>query len=171
MRHGYADLLTRPRSWPGLESNRRIRGPPATSVEHSKVKAVSRAGIVRRRRRSTIGLEQAGIDHAGLVEIDARACSTLRQNPPKWNVIQQDVSVFDASPFAGVDIVSAGLPCPPFSVAGKQLGGSDERNLFPSNDQESSTEFGPAPSWLKMSEGWRAALSKVSPGKAGGFSL
>jgi hypothetical protein len=79
-----------------------------------------------------IGLEQAVINHVGLVEIDARACSTLRQNRPKWNVIQQDISVFDATPFAGVDIVSAGLPCPPFSVAGKQLGKSDERNLFPS---------------------------------------
>ena len=30
-----------------------------------------------------IGLEQAGINHVGLVEIDARACSTLRQNRPK----------------------------------------------------------------------------------------
>jgi DNA (cytosine-5)-methyltransferase 1 len=79
-----------------------------------------------------IGLEQAGIDHVGLVEIDARACSTLRQNRPKWNVIEQDLNAFDASRFAGADIVSAGLPCPPFSVAGKQLGKLDERNLFPS---------------------------------------
>jgi len=39
-----------------------------------------------------IGLERAGIHHVGLVEIDARACSTLRQNRPKWNVIQQDVA-------------------------------------------------------------------------------
>jgi site-specific DNA-cytosine methylase len=33
---------------------------------------------------------------------------------------------------SGVDIVSGGLPCPPFSKAGKQLGHNDERNLFPS---------------------------------------
>jgi DNA (cytosine-5)-methyltransferase 1 len=33
--------------------------------------------------------------------------------------------------FKGVDIVSGGLPCPPFSKAGKQLGEDDERNLFP----------------------------------------
>jgi len=79
-----------------------------------------------------IGLEQAGIDHVGLVEISARACSTLRQNRPKWNVIEQDLNTFDATPYAGADIVSAGLPCPPFSVAGKQLGKLDERNLFPS---------------------------------------
>jgi DNA (cytosine-5)-methyltransferase 1 len=79
-----------------------------------------------------IGLERAGIAHVGLVEINARACSTLRQNRPKWNVVEQDLQSFDATPFAGADIVSAGLPCPPFSVAGKQLGKLDERNLFPS---------------------------------------
>jgi DNA (cytosine-5)-methyltransferase 1 len=45
--------------------------------------------------------------------------------------MQADLREFDASPFKGADIVSGGLPCPPFSVAGKQLGESDERNLFP----------------------------------------
>jgi DNA (cytosine-5)-methyltransferase 1 len=79
-----------------------------------------------------IGLETAGIDHVGLVEIDKRACATLRENRPKWNVIEGDLNTFDASAFAGADIVAAGLPCPPFSVAGKQLGILDERNLFPS---------------------------------------
>lgn len=79
-----------------------------------------------------IGLERAGIAHIGLVEINERACATLRQNRPNWNVITRDLNTFDAAPFAGADIVSAGLPCPPFSVAGKQLGSLDERNLFPS---------------------------------------
>jgi DNA (cytosine-5)-methyltransferase 1 len=79
-----------------------------------------------------LGLEQAGIHHAGLIEIDGHACATLRLNRPKWNVMQQDLNTFtDASAFKGVDIVSGGLPCPPFSKAGKQLGENDERNLFP----------------------------------------
>jgi site-specific DNA-cytosine methylase len=47
------------------------------------------------------------------------------------NVIQQDLNTFSATSFRGVDIISGGLPCPPFSVAGKQLGTKDERNLFP----------------------------------------
>src|SRR5579864_1388613 len=78
-----------------------------------------------------LGLEQAGIEHVALVEIDEHACQTLRLNRPKWNVIQDDIAEFDPSPYVGVDIVSGGLPCPPFSVAGKQLGQRDERNLFP----------------------------------------
>src|SRR5450631_921601 len=79
-----------------------------------------------------LGLEQAGIDHAGLIEIDHHACVTLRYNRPKWNVIEKDLTkLTGVSEFRGVDIVSGGLPCPPFSKAGKQLGKSDERNLFP----------------------------------------
>jgi len=67
-----------------------------------------------------LGLEQAGIEHAALVEIDRHACTTLRCNRPKWNVIQQDIRNFDPTPYKGVDLVSGGLPCPPCSVAGKQ---------------------------------------------------
>ncbi len=78
-----------------------------------------------------LGLELAGIEHAALVEIDQASCETLRMNRPKWRVLNGDLNAFDVSGFAGVDIVSGGLPCPPFSVAGKQLGDQDERNLFP----------------------------------------
>lgn len=78
-----------------------------------------------------LGFEQAGVDHTCLVEIDHHACATLRLNRPGWNVVQQDLNDFDGRPFKGIDIISGGLPCPPFSVAGKQLGTKDERNLFP----------------------------------------
>ncbi len=79
-----------------------------------------------------LGLEQAGIEHVGLLEINKHACETLRTNRPDWNVIEEDLQDFDACCYSGADLVSAGLPCPPFSVAGKQLGKHDERNLFPS---------------------------------------
>jgi DNA (cytosine-5)-methyltransferase 1 len=78
-----------------------------------------------------LGCEQAGIDHAALVELDKHACATLRLNRPGWVVIEQDLNQFSGLAFRGVDIVSGGLPCPPFSIAGKQLGTRDERNLFP----------------------------------------
>ena len=76
-------------------------------------------------------MERAGFEHSGLVEINKYCCQTLRTNRPHWNVIEQDLHEFDGSLFRGVDLVAGGLPCPPFSVAGKQLGTLDERNLFP----------------------------------------
>ena len=77
------------------------------------------------------GLERSGFEHAALVEIDAAACTTLRINRPRWNVIEGDVTHFDATPYVGIDLVAGGVPCPPFSKAGKQLGAADERDLFP----------------------------------------
>lgn len=79
-----------------------------------------------------LGLERAGFDPLALVEIDAAACQTLRDNRPDWNVIEGDVTRFDGAPYCGqVDLFAGGVPCPPFSVAGKQLGADDERDLFP----------------------------------------
>jgi DNA (cytosine-5)-methyltransferase 1 len=80
-----------------------------------------------------LGLEQAGFSHECLVEIDAHCCATLRLNRPNWNVIENDIQLFkaDAALYKGIDLLAGGLPCPPFSVAGKQLGEKDERNLFP----------------------------------------
>lgn len=78
-----------------------------------------------------LGLEQAGFGHEALVEIDPHACKTLRFNRPSWNVVEGDLAEFDGTPFKGVELLAGGLPCPPFSVAGKQLGAGDERNMFP----------------------------------------
>jgi DNA (cytosine-5)-methyltransferase 1 len=66
-----------------------------------------------------------------LIENDPAACNTLRLNRPHWNVLEHNLfEPLDLTPFKGVDLVAGGLPCPPFSVAGKQLGERDERNLF-----------------------------------------
>lgn len=80
----------------------------------------------------SLGLEGAGFDLAAAVEIDAAACATLRLNRPSWDVREADLREFDAREFRGVDVVAGGVPCPPFSIAGKQLGPDDERDLFPS---------------------------------------
>lgn len=77
------------------------------------------------------GLERSGFEHQALVEIDSAACSTLRFNRPQWNVVEGDLAQFDARPYYGVDLVAGGVPCPPFSKAGKQLGELDVRDMFP----------------------------------------
>jgi DNA (cytosine-5)-methyltransferase 1 len=78
-----------------------------------------------------LGLEQAGFEGVAHVELDRHACETLRLNRPAWQVIEGDVREFCASGYAGVDLLAGGVPCPPFSKAGKQLGRDDERDLFP----------------------------------------
>ena len=78
-----------------------------------------------------LGLEAAGFEHRAVVEIDKWACQTLRMNRPGWNVVEGDVLEWDPSGYEGVDLVAGGVPCPPFSKAGKQLGSDDERDLFP----------------------------------------
>lgn len=79
-----------------------------------------------------LGLEQAGFHHVALVEIEKEYCDCLRRNRPTWNVICQDIHSFSGLPYRDqIDLLAGGVPCPPFSVAGKQLGKEDERDLFP----------------------------------------
>ncbi|MFV8187814.1 DNA cytosine methyltransferase [Streptomyces sp. AF1B] len=98
-----------------------------------------------------IGLHQAGFGHLALVEIDQHAVKTLELNIEvhevwAWerehcDVLSADVKQFE--PFRDLrksaellkpgelDLLAGGVPCPPFSHAGKQLGKDDERDLFP----------------------------------------
>ncbi|MGW5100402.1 DNA cytosine methyltransferase [Streptomyces sp. NPDC004100] len=98
-----------------------------------------------------VGLHQAGFGHLALVEIDQHAVATLELNIEDhelwaWerehcDVISGDVKNFD--PLRDLkkgaellrqrdlDLLAGGVPCPPFSHAGKQLGKDDERDLFP----------------------------------------
>lgn len=78
-----------------------------------------------------LGLALAGFTHVALVEFESEYCKTLKMNRPEWNVICADIHDFDGTSYQGVDLLSGGVPCPPFSAAGKQLGQNDERDLFP----------------------------------------
>jgi DNA (cytosine-5)-methyltransferase 1 len=98
-----------------------VRRPPLTSIE-----------ICAGAGGQAIGLEQAGFAHLAVVELAPHACATLRANRPYWNTVQDDVTQWHATRFRGkVDLFAGGVPCPPFSKAGKQLGAGDERDLFP----------------------------------------
>ncbi len=86
-----------------------------------------------------LGLERAGFEHELAIELDGTAVETLRKNRPKWNIRHGDVAdkqVWDpadykpTAPKREIDLLAGGVPCPPFSIAGKQLGANDERDLF-----------------------------------------
>jgi DNA (cytosine-5)-methyltransferase 1 len=95
-----------------------------------------------------VGLHQAGFDHLALVEWDQHAVSTLRANVGGWpgwtdakakKIDPMDVNDFLKSDVlkklklnpGQLDLFAGGVPCPPFSLAGKRLGADDERDLFP----------------------------------------
>lgn len=81
-----------------------------------------------------LGLEQAGFQHDLAVELDHHACETLRANLGEDRVREGDVAdgvTWKPSTFADeLDLLAGGVPCPPFSIAGKQRGATDERDLF-----------------------------------------
>ncbi len=78
-----------------------------------------------------LGLERAGFQHVALIEYEEEYCAVLKKNRPLWNVICKDVREFDGREYCNIDLLAGGVPCPPFSVASKQLGQKDERDLFP----------------------------------------
>ncbi len=62
---------------------------------------------------------------------DKFACMTYRYNFPNVDLVEADIRSIDKSSIPECDIVTAGFPCQPFSVCGKQKGFDDERgNLF-----------------------------------------
>lgn len=73
----------------------------------------------------------AGFRHEALAELDPWACKTLCFNRPGWNVRHMDVQELSGKAYRGIELFAGGVPCPPFSKAGLQLGHEDERDLFP----------------------------------------
>ncbi|MGP3950182.1 DNA cytosine methyltransferase [Streptomyces sp. 7N604] len=87
-----------------------------------------------------VGLHEAGFRHLALIEIDDNACKTLELNKEKrgWDdcrVLKRDLTQLNPRTLGlkrgELDLLAGGVPCPPFSVAGKQLGPDDDRDLFP----------------------------------------
>lgn len=89
----------------------------------------------------------SGFRHLVAVELDKRACATLRKNvadpfdptvaqaehiDSRWPLIEGDVRQVDFTRWLGqVDVVAGGVPCQPWSLGGAHKGYDDPRNLWP----------------------------------------
>jgi len=116
-----------------------------------------------------LGLEMAGFHHAAAVEYEPQYCTTLRKNRPHWNVLQQDIRNLRHQDFTGVDLLAAGVPCPPFSIASKQLGADDDRDMFPAalelveHVKPRAVLFENVPGFasVKLDNYWRGLMAKL----------
>ena len=82
-----------------------------------------------------LGFEQAGFEHVVSCDLLDICGATLRRNRPQWKVLAGlagDVTKVHWAAYKGtVDLIHGGPPCQPFSVAGRQGGSEDTRDMWP----------------------------------------
>lgn len=64
------------------------------------------------------GLELAGFEHQGFVELNKHACNSLRLNFDKEKVFQGDIKNYDFTSLKNIDVV-AGKALPTFFLRGQ----------------------------------------------------
>ena len=119
--------------------SRMVAVPMPSTKNRAKTRSIRSLELFTGAGGLALGTHLAGFEHAALVEWNADACRTIRENAAahalpgveNWNVLQSDVRDVKFSDFGHVDVVSGGPPCQPFSIGGKHSGTDDRRNMIP----------------------------------------
>jgi len=77
-----------------------------------------------------LAAQWAGFKTVAFCEIEDFPVKVLNKNFPGVPV-HRDIRELDGSEYAGVELITGGYPCQPFSVAGKRKGQEDDRHLWP----------------------------------------
>ena len=78
-----------------------------------------------------LGFKQAGCDIVWANEFDPAACKTYRHNFGSDYLVEGDIKSINKNSIPHFDVLTAGFPCQPFSLAGPHKGFEDKRgNLF-----------------------------------------
>lgn len=115
---------------------------PARAGEHDR-RSTSSSGTLRSVELFAgagglaLGLKRAGFAPKLLLDFDEPSVATLRANRARLlgdrggEIRCEDVRDLDYAAYQGIDLVSAGAPCQPFSQGGRLRGEDDDRNMFP----------------------------------------
>jgi DNA (cytosine-5)-methyltransferase 1 len=118
----------KPKNWKKLHMHRETpNNAPLRSLEL----CVGAGGLA-------LGMARAGFQHAAVIDSYTPACESLRLNKQNkvdhvqnWEIIEADITDLTFSEYTGIDVLSGGPPCQPFSHAGMRNGRLDEREMFP----------------------------------------
>jgi DNA (cytosine-5)-methyltransferase 1 len=82
----------------------------------------------------SLGLERAGFQVVGQVEIDPFCRSVLATHwpeVPRHDDVRTAPAWWHSQPRPAIDLLAGGFPCQPFSTAGRRRGVADARRMWP----------------------------------------
>lgn len=96
----------------------------------------------------SLGLQQAGFEVIGAVDLDSGACKTYRANHDSVRLLEQDIREVDPKDFSDLipqklDLLAVCAPCQPFSNQNRHRSKNDTRRNLVDESKKFIDEFSP----------------------------